>query len=323
MLREFKEADIDKIMQIWRDGNFKAHNFIPNKYWSDNYIRVQNEYLRKSNTWVYTENEEIQAFISVMDDGYIGALFVIPKIQRDGIGTMLVNHVKEKYDKLYLNVYEKNVPATMFYKAMGFRKIRVQIDEATQEKEYIMEWNKSDKERVSVVYFDNSIREEVIKKYINDDIMELSNMQIYTSEQVEKINNIDIKPLLTVSPFGIKVKDHIALIAAFSKAFRNKKAVLYINNNNNYDMIEEILKEFIKVKRIELLVVIQKPFLIEGNKKIKQSELLEQKYKMFPIYKCNYDQKGEKLSFKESFYKRDEECLKEIKEICKNFNNNK
>ena len=52
MLREFKEADIDKIMQIWRDGNFKAHNFIPNKYWSDNYIRVQNEYLRKSNTWV-------------------------------------------------------------------------------------------------------------------------------------------------------------------------------------------------------------------------------------------------------------------------------
>ncbi len=31
-------------------------------------------------------------------------------------------------------------------------------------------------------------------------------MQIYTSEQVEKINNIDIKPLLTVSPFGIKVK---------------------------------------------------------------------------------------------------------------------
>ena len=44
---------------------------------------------------------------------------------------------------------------------------------------------------------------------------------------------------------------------------------------------------------------------------------------MFPIYKCNYDQKGEKLSFKEAFYKRDEECLKEIKEICKNFNNNK
>ena len=179
---------------------------------------------------------------------------------------------------------------------MGFRKIRVQIDEATQEKEYIMEWNKSDKERVSVVYFDNSIREEVIKKYINDDIMELSNMQIYTSEQVEKINNIDIKPLLTVSPFGIKVKDHIALIAAFSKAFRNKKAVLYINNNN-YDMIEEILKEFIKVKRIELLVVIQKPFLIEGNKKIKQSELLEQKYKMFPIYKCNYeDRKSTRLN---------------------------
>ena len=35
-----------------------------------------------------------------------------------------------------------------------------------KKKEYIMEWNKSDKERVSVVYFDNSIREEVIKNIL-------------------------------------------------------------------------------------------------------------------------------------------------------------
>lgn len=320
MLREFRESDIDKIMQIWRDGNFKAHNFIPNKYWSDNYVRVQNEYLKKSNTWVYTENEEIQAFISIMDDGYIGALFVVPEIQRDGIGTMLVNHCKNMYERLYLNVYEKNVGATMFYKAMGFKKIKVQIDEATQEKEYIMEWGKSNKEKVSIVYFDNSYQEELVKKYLNDEILDLNCIQVYSKNQVEGINNIDIRPLLVKTPSGMRVKDHIALIAAFSKAFRNKRAVLYINNANDYDMLEMLLKDFIKVKKISLLVVLQKPFLIEGNKKIKQSEILEQKYKMFPIYKCNYDQKGEKLSFKDAFYKRDEECLKEIKEICKNFN---
>lgn len=320
MLREFRESDIDKIMKIWRDGNFKAHNFIPNKYWSDNYVKVQNEYLRKSDTWVYTENEELQAFVSVMQDGYIGALFVIPEIQRDGIGTMLINHCKNLYERLYLNVYEKNVGATMFYKAMGFKKIRVQIDEATQEKEYIMEWSKSDKDRVSVVYFDNSFNEDLIRKYANDDILELNCIEVYSESRVDNINNIDIRPLLVKSELGIRVKDHIALIAALSRAFRNKKAILYINNSNNYDMLENLLKDFIKVKKINLLVVLQKPFLIEGNKRIKQSEALEQKYNMFPIYKCNYDQKGEKLSFKAAFYKRDEECLKEIKEICKNFN---
>lgn len=39
---------------------------------------------------------------------------------------------------------------------------------------------------------------------------------------------------------------------------------------------------------------------------------------MFPIYKCNYDAKSMKLSFKESFAKRDEEFIKEIKLIAEN-----
>lgn len=321
MLREYKEADVDEIMKIWRDGNFKAHNFIPNNYWSANYNKVQNEYLRKSDTWVYTENGIIQAFVSVMPDGYIGAIFVVPEIQREGIGSILINFCKEKYDRLYLNVYEKNIGATLFYKAMGFKKIKVQIDEATSEKEYIMEWNKNDKEKVSLIYFDNSFSDDLVNQYSNDDILDLNCMQIYTEKQNAKVNNIDIRNLVIKTPRGMIIKDHIALIAAFSRAFRNKRCVLYINNANNYDFLEEILKDFINVKKINIIIVIQKPFLIEGMKKAKQSEAIEQKYSMFPIYKCNYDQKGEKLSFKDAFYKRDEECIKEIKEICLKFNN--
>ena len=45
MLRELREKDIDDVMKLWRDGNYKAHNFIPNEYWSNNYNKVQNEYL--------------------------------------------------------------------------------------------------------------------------------------------------------------------------------------------------------------------------------------------------------------------------------------
>ena len=61
---------------------------------------------------------------------------------RQGIGKRLLNYVKEKYDKLTLNVYEKNVDATLFYVAMGFKNKKIQIDEDTGEKEYIMEWEK-------------------------------------------------------------------------------------------------------------------------------------------------------------------------------------
>ena len=48
MLREFNEKDNDDIMKIWRDGNFKAHNFISNEYWSNKYSDVQNNLLKSS-----------------------------------------------------------------------------------------------------------------------------------------------------------------------------------------------------------------------------------------------------------------------------------
>ena len=37
---------------------------------------------------------------------------------------------------------KKNVSATLFYINMGFKNVKIQIDEETNEKEYLMEWNK-------------------------------------------------------------------------------------------------------------------------------------------------------------------------------------
>ena len=142
MIRKFKEDDTVKVMTIWTKGNFKAHPFIEKDYWLENFNIVKEEYLWKAETYVYTEDDEIKGFISLLDGGYIGALFVKTDNLRQGIGKRLLNYVKEKYDKLTLNVYEKNVDATLFYVAMGFKNKKIQIDENTGEKEYIMEWEK-------------------------------------------------------------------------------------------------------------------------------------------------------------------------------------
>ena len=142
MIRKFKEDDTVKVMTIWTKGNFKAHPFIEKDYWLENFNKVKEEYLWKAETYVYTEDDEIKGFISLLDGGYIGALFVKTDSLRQGIGKRLLNYVKEKYDKLTLNVYEKNVDATLFYVAMGFKNKKIQIDENTGEKEYIMEWKK-------------------------------------------------------------------------------------------------------------------------------------------------------------------------------------
>lgn len=132
MIRKFKEEDTTKVMTIWTKGNFKAHYFIDKDYWLENFNRVKNEYLLKSETYVYVEEGEIKGFISLSQDGYIGALFVREDSKRKGIGRKLINYCKDRNQKLTLKVYEKNVDAIIFYTAMNFKNKGIQIDEETR-----------------------------------------------------------------------------------------------------------------------------------------------------------------------------------------------
>lgn len=144
MIRKFKEEDTTKVMAIWTKGNFEAHSFIDKDYWLLNYNKVKDEYLKKSETYVYTENNAIKGFISILNNEYIGALFIKREYRKQGIGRKLINFVKDKYDKLTLNVYEKNINAILFYTKLGFINQKIQIDDKTNEKEYVMEWKKEE-----------------------------------------------------------------------------------------------------------------------------------------------------------------------------------
>lgn len=146
MIRKFKEEDTVKVMTIWTKGNFEAHSFIDKDYWLLNFNKVKDEYLKESETYVYVENDTIKGFISLLNNNFIGALFVRKEYRRQGIGRKLINFVKDKYDRLELQVYEKNVDAMLFYASLGFVNKKIQIDEDTNEKEYVMEWSKEKEE---------------------------------------------------------------------------------------------------------------------------------------------------------------------------------
>ena len=115
-----------------RRRNFKAHDFIEKDYWLENFNRVKNEYLLKSDTYVYTEDNEIKGFISILENEFIGALFVRQDSLREGIGRRLLNYCKERYNYLTLKVYEKNVDAILFYVAMNFKNKEIRVDEETR-----------------------------------------------------------------------------------------------------------------------------------------------------------------------------------------------
>lgn len=106
MIRKFEKKDINAVMEIWKKENIRAHNFIAKEYWKDNY-----EYVKDIN-------------------------------QHSGIGTSLLDKIKEKKDNLILNVYKKNKNAIKFYEKNNFIIISENIDKNTNEIEYTMNWKR-------------------------------------------------------------------------------------------------------------------------------------------------------------------------------------
>ena len=41
MIRKLQKTDIDRVADIWLDTNLKAHDFIPAKYWKNNFQLVK------------------------------------------------------------------------------------------------------------------------------------------------------------------------------------------------------------------------------------------------------------------------------------------
>lgn len=138
MIRKLENKDIDIIMAIWLESTIKAHDFIDEKYWNENYLTVKEVYIPISNTFVYEDIEGIKGFISIMNNEFIGALFVEVNSQGIGIGSDLIDYVINIYDKLSLAVYKENENAYKFYKSKGFNILSEAINEDTGCIEYIM-----------------------------------------------------------------------------------------------------------------------------------------------------------------------------------------
>ena len=141
MIRKFNKNDIDIVMQIWKNENIKAHNFIEEEYWQKNYEYVRN-LLPNSEIYVYTNQNIIEGFIGI-NNNYIEGIFVKSDSQNKGIGTALLNKAKEIKTNLTLSVYEKNKKAIKFYQKNGFTIVKENIDINTSQKEYVMLWKKS------------------------------------------------------------------------------------------------------------------------------------------------------------------------------------
>ena len=76
MIRESKAEDISAILTLWMESTIHAHPFIEERYWRESESVVRDVYLPAAQTWVWEEEGELKGFVSVIDDRFLGALFV-------------------------------------------------------------------------------------------------------------------------------------------------------------------------------------------------------------------------------------------------------
>lgn len=141
MIRKLQKVDINRVADIWLKTNLKAHYFIPEQYWTNNY-EVVKEMFPQAEVYVYEDDKIIQGFVGINDE-YIEGIFVSDEMQSRGIGKILLDYIKDKKDRLQLKVYQKNVRAMSFYQREGFTIQSESMDEFTREKEYVMNWESS------------------------------------------------------------------------------------------------------------------------------------------------------------------------------------
>lgn len=140
MIHKWQSRDLQPLLTLWLESTIFAHPFIEERYWYESEPIVRDVYLPSAQTWVWEENEGVKGFVSVMDQRFVGALFVAPDSIGQGIGRALLAWVCERYPDLSLEVYQKNSRAVNFYHAQGFRIEDSAWQDETRQPTWIMRW---------------------------------------------------------------------------------------------------------------------------------------------------------------------------------------
>ena len=122
MIRKREEKHNNEIINVWYEASSLAHPFLEADFVEKAKKDLRAIYIPNTETWVYEDNNAVIGFISMLGNE-IGGLFVLPNNHFKGIGTQLVNFIKESHSELDVEVFEKNAIGRAFYEKYGFVQI--------------------------------------------------------------------------------------------------------------------------------------------------------------------------------------------------------
>ena len=137
MIRAFEPDDADDVIRVWIASTIPGQSFLPEEHWRAMEPAIREDLMPIAETWVVEEDGELVAFMSLLDD-LIGGLFTHPDHQGKGHGRALIEHARERYDPVFVEVFEANADAKRFYRRRGFVDYQRRVDKESGLPQLIM-----------------------------------------------------------------------------------------------------------------------------------------------------------------------------------------
>lgn len=139
LIRDFRDDDMDRVLDIWLRASQQAHAFIDADFWRQRLQAMRDVYLPAAASRVIETDGGVSGFYS-LHDGTLAALFVAPEYQGKGLGSHLLSDAKIHLPMLELAVSSANAGAVAFYQRHGFEVLEERADEHTGQREKRMGW---------------------------------------------------------------------------------------------------------------------------------------------------------------------------------------
>lgn len=142
MIRLAQASDHDDILFLWLKSTTLAHPFIDEMYWIESAVMVRKNFLPQADTWISYEvgSRKVNGFASVLDQQFLGAMFVSENVYGCGVAQALMQQVKMNFPLLMLEVYQQNLRAMAFYRKEGFIIVNDTRHPGTGLPTWIMSW---------------------------------------------------------------------------------------------------------------------------------------------------------------------------------------
>lgn len=305
MLKKIKNEDLDEVMQFWKNQVAKSDKKINVNNFSQEYTKVKDALIKNlSSTVIYTEDGNLNGCISFDKvNNQIDLIIVKKEIRREGIGSILIDNLKKDYNQIKAKIDYNDRALIKFFESNGFKIYQNDNNEDkvvnTRTIEYV--WNKNKNKSINLIYFDNSIEKEETNKH------NLINYYPISIKQNIKKDLIDMD----------NIKTYMKIRKIIESSMKADIVLLYIDYNEYYEFMDDIIKDLAKINKVELRVIVCEPFSIEGVKKMNVINKIENAYKDYQVYKidCIVDFSDD-ITVNQIFQKRSEIVLKKIEEIA-------